>query len=164
MANIANQEQAMFKKNSDEALARVQSMPIIMFIGIYPKNQFQLPVSTTPPPPYMNITTGGYLDTVTTWNISNFDKRYNRVLGQVSQCYYAVPQGGYSGTTGGFGITWLLIRSSPLLNYGDAMLTRFLVARLMNPMKAVKMLVSWKKWREEFVPLGFIPDSKATMS
>ncbi|KAF9594798.1 hypothetical protein IFM89_034781 [Coptis chinensis] len=47
-----------------------------------------------------------------------------------------------------------------LLNYGDAMLTRFLVARLMNPMKAVKMLVSWKKWREEFVPLGFIPDSE----
>ncbi|KAF9616584.1 hypothetical protein IFM89_030351 [Coptis chinensis] len=45
-------------------------------------------------------------------------------------------------------------------NYGDAMLTRFLVARLMNPMKAVKMLVSWKKWREEFVPLGFIPDSE----
>ncbi|KAF9611450.1 hypothetical protein IFM89_032420 [Coptis chinensis] len=45
-------------------------------------------------------------------------------------------------------------------NYGDAMLTRFLVVRLMNPMKAVKMLVSWKKWREEFVPLGFISDSE----
>ncbi|KAF9587401.1 hypothetical protein IFM89_002041 [Coptis chinensis] len=43
-------------------------------------------------------------------------------------------------------------------NYGDAMLTRFLVARSINPMKAAKMLVSWKKWREEFVPLGFIPD------
>ncbi|KAF9588825.1 hypothetical protein IFM89_016185 [Coptis chinensis] len=43
-------------------------------------------------------------------------------------------------------------------NYGDAMLRRFLVARSINPMKAAKMLVSWKKWREEFVPLGFIPD------
>ncbi|KAF9587254.1 hypothetical protein IFM89_039526 [Coptis chinensis] len=45
-------------------------------------------------------------------------------------------------------------------NYGDAMLTRFLVARSVNPMKAAKMLVSWKKWREEFVPLGFILDSE----
>ncbi|KAF9600784.1 hypothetical protein IFM89_012523 [Coptis chinensis] len=45
-------------------------------------------------------------------------------------------------------------------NYGDAMLMRFLVARSMDPTKAAKMLVSWKKWREEFVPLGFIPDSQ----
>ncbi|KAF9594052.1 hypothetical protein IFM89_027026 [Coptis chinensis] len=57
-------------------------------------------------------------------------------------------------------ISHFLEKATQEKNYGDAMLMRFLVARSMDPMKAAKMLVSWKKWREEFVPLGFIPDSQ----
>ncbi|KAF5205692.1 Sec14p-like phosphatidylinositol transfer family protein [Thalictrum thalictroides] len=45
-------------------------------------------------------------------------------------------------------------------NYGDIMLMRFLIARSMDPVKATKMFIDWKKWREEFVPLGYIPDSQ----
>ncbi|GJR94068.1 sec14 cytosolic factor-like protein [Tanacetum coccineum] len=30
----------------------------------------------------------------------------------------------------------------------------------MDPNKAAKMFVTWKKWRASFVPLGFIPDSE----
>ncbi|PIA33501.1 hypothetical protein AQUCO_04100141v1 [Aquilegia coerulea] len=40
------------------------------------------------------------------------------------------------------------------------MLRRFLIARSMDPVKAAKMFIDWKKWREEFVPLGYIPDSQ----
>nr|GEY91403.1 hypothetical protein [Tanacetum cinerariifolium] len=43
---------------------------------------------------------------------------------------------------------------------GDLMLERFLIARSMDPNKAAKMFVTWKKWRASFVPLGFIPDSE----
>lgn len=45
-------------------------------------------------------------------------------------------------------------------NYGDPTLERFLIARSMDPNKAAKMFVTWKKWRDSFVPLGFIPDSE----
>ncbi|MCL7028915.1 hypothetical protein MKW94_029268 [Papaver nudicaule] len=44
--------------------------------------------------------------------------------------------------------------------YNDATLLRFLVARSMDIEKATKMFVEWKNWRDEFVPLGFIPDSE----
>ncbi|KAK1425467.1 hypothetical protein QVD17_20819 [Tagetes erecta] len=44
----------------------------------------------------------------------------------------------------------------------DPTLERFLIARSMDPNKAAKMFVSWKKWRASFVPLGFIPDSQVT--
>ncbi|XP_076884235.1 sec14 cytosolic factor-like [Bidens hawaiensis] len=44
--------------------------------------------------------------------------------------------------------------------YGDPTLERFLIARSMDPNKAAKMFVSWKTWRDSFVPLGFIPDSE----
>ncbi|KAI3731688.1 hypothetical protein L1987_62877 [Smallanthus sonchifolius] len=30
----------------------------------------------------------------------------------------------------------------------------------MDPNKAAKMFVSWQKWRDSFVPSGFIPDSE----
>ncbi|KAI3909531.1 hypothetical protein MKW98_013948 [Papaver atlanticum] len=42
----------------------------------------------------------------------------------------------------------------------DQTFLRFLKAKSMNPEKAAKMYVEWKKWREEFVPLGFIPESE----
>ncbi|OVA12177.1 CRAL-TRIO domain [Macleaya cordata] len=45
-------------------------------------------------------------------------------------------------------------------NYNDPTILRFLIARSMDPEKAAKMFVQWKKWRDEFVPLGFIPDSE----
>lgn len=45
-------------------------------------------------------------------------------------------------------------------NYGDRTLMRFLIARTMDPDKAAKMFVQWKKWRAALVPLGFIPDSE----
>ncbi|XP_042496485.1 sec14 cytosolic factor [Macadamia integrifolia] len=45
-------------------------------------------------------------------------------------------------------------------NHGDQTLMRFLIARSMNPEKAAKMFVQWQKWRAEFVPLGFIPESQ----
>ncbi|KAL5726655.1 hypothetical protein ACHQM5_009678 [Ranunculus cassubicifolius] len=45
-------------------------------------------------------------------------------------------------------------------SYSDPMLMRFLVARSMDPVKAAKMLVEWKKWREELVPLGYVPDDE----
>ncbi|MCL7045587.1 hypothetical protein MKW94_017420 [Papaver nudicaule] len=45
-------------------------------------------------------------------------------------------------------------------NYNDATLLRFLIARSMDIEKATKMFVEWKSWRDEFVPLGFIPDSE----
>ncbi|KAJ4973318.1 hypothetical protein NE237_006492 [Protea cynaroides] len=45
-------------------------------------------------------------------------------------------------------------------NHGDQTLMRFLIARSMDPEKAAKMFVQWRKWRAEFVPLGFIPDSE----
>ncbi|KAI3744181.1 hypothetical protein L1987_57257 [Smallanthus sonchifolius] len=44
--------------------------------------------------------------------------------------------------------------------YGDPTLERFLIARSMDPNKAAKMFVSWRKWRASFVPLGFIPESQ----
>lgn len=44
--------------------------------------------------------------------------------------------------------------------HGDPTLMRFLIARSMDPDKAAKMFVQWQKWRAEFVPLGFIPDSE----
>ncbi|KAM7463396.1 hypothetical protein LguiA_031517 [Lonicera macranthoides] len=49
---------------------------------------------------------------------------------------------------------------SSTLNYQDPTLMRFLIARSMNPEKAAKMFVQWQKWRSDFVPLGFIPDSQ----
>ncbi|RZC61744.1 hypothetical protein C5167_023505 [Papaver somniferum] len=45
-------------------------------------------------------------------------------------------------------------------NYNDATLLRFLIARSLDIEKATKMFVEWKSWRDEFVPLGFIPDSE----
>ncbi|KAI3976476.1 hypothetical protein MKX01_008334 [Papaver californicum] len=45
-------------------------------------------------------------------------------------------------------------------NYNDATLLRFLIARSIDIEKATKMFVEWKSWRDEFVPLGFIPDSE----
>ncbi|KAI3836383.1 hypothetical protein MKW92_003574 [Papaver armeniacum] len=42
----------------------------------------------------------------------------------------------------------------------DQTLLRFLKAKSMNPEKAAKMFVQREKWREEFVPLGFIPESE----
>ncbi|KAJ9153036.1 hypothetical protein P3X46_026525 [Hevea brasiliensis] len=45
-------------------------------------------------------------------------------------------------------------------SYGDTSLMRFLIARSMDPEKAAKMFVQWQKWRAEFVPNGFIPDSE----
>ncbi|KAI3902507.1 hypothetical protein MKW92_014577 [Papaver armeniacum] len=42
----------------------------------------------------------------------------------------------------------------------DQTLLRFLKAKSMNPEKAAKMFVEREKWREEFVPLGFIPESE----
>ncbi|KAK2997804.1 hypothetical protein RJ639_025693 [Escallonia herrerae] len=45
-------------------------------------------------------------------------------------------------------------------NYGDPTLIRFLVARSNDPDKAAKMFVQWQKWKAEFVPLGFVPDSE----
>nr|AFK46005.1 unknown [Lotus japonicus] len=37
---------------------------------------------------------------------------------------------------------------------------RFLIARCMDPDKAAKMLVQWRKWREAMVPDGYIPSSE----
>ncbi|KAI3836379.1 hypothetical protein MKW92_003570 [Papaver armeniacum] len=45
-------------------------------------------------------------------------------------------------------------------NYNDATLLRFLIARSIDIEKATKMFVEWRSWRDEFVPLGFIPDSE----
>ncbi|RZC58007.1 hypothetical protein C5167_005289 [Papaver somniferum] len=45
-------------------------------------------------------------------------------------------------------------------NYNDATLLRFLIARSIDIEKATKMFAEWKRWRDEFVPLGFIPDSE----
>ncbi|OVA12176.1 CRAL-TRIO domain [Macleaya cordata] len=45
-------------------------------------------------------------------------------------------------------------------DYSDPTILRFLIARSMDPEKAAKMFVQWKKWRDEFVLLGFIPDSE----
>ncbi|KAI3796298.1 hypothetical protein L1987_38965 [Smallanthus sonchifolius] len=50
--------------------------------------------------------------------------------------------------------------SSSTEKYGDPTLERFLIARSMDPNKAAKMFVSWRKWRASFVPLGVIPDSE----
>ncbi|CAN0877103.1 Sec14 cytosolic factor [Linum grandiflorum] len=44
--------------------------------------------------------------------------------------------------------------------YGDPTLMRFLIARAMDADKAAKMFVQWRKWRESFVPDGFISDSE----
>ncbi|XP_051144945.1 CRAL-TRIO domain-containing protein YKL091C-like [Andrographis paniculata] len=44
--------------------------------------------------------------------------------------------------------------------YGDFTLMRFLIARSMDSDKAVKMFVQWRKWRADFVPLGYIPDAE----
>ncbi|KAG2701573.1 hypothetical protein I3843_06G048200 [Carya illinoinensis] len=44
--------------------------------------------------------------------------------------------------------------------YGEPTLTRFLIARSMDPDKAAKMFVQWLKWRAEMVPNGFISDSE----
>ncbi|KAL6187547.1 hypothetical protein ACLB2K_038945 [Fragaria x ananassa] len=43
---------------------------------------------------------------------------------------------------------------------GDPTLMRFLIARSMDPEKAAKMFVQWRKWRASFVPNGFISDSE----
>ncbi|CAN6479817.1 unnamed protein product [Victoria cruziana] len=40
----------------------------------------------------------------------------------------------------------------------EASLMRFLVARSMNPERAAKMFVEWKKWRADIAPLGHIED------
>ncbi|KAI3976475.1 hypothetical protein MKX01_008333 [Papaver californicum] len=48
----------------------------------------------------------------------------------------------------------------PTQKFVDQTLLRFLKAKSMNPEKAAKMFVEWKKWREEFVPLGFTPESE----
>lgn len=40
------------------------------------------------------------------------------------------------------------------------MLRRFLLASSMDPAKATKMAIKWKKWRDELVPLGHIPESE----
>ncbi|XP_026384003.1 CRAL-TRIO domain-containing protein YKL091C-like [Papaver somniferum] len=45
-------------------------------------------------------------------------------------------------------------------NYNDATLLRFLIARSIDIGKATKMFDEWTRWRDEFVPLGFIPDSE----
>ncbi|KAK6931650.1 CRAL-TRIO lipid binding domain [Dillenia turbinata] len=45
-------------------------------------------------------------------------------------------------------------------NYGDPTLMRFLVARSMDPDKAAKMFVEWRKWRASLVPNGFIAESE----
>ncbi|CAN1297346.1 Sec14 cytosolic factor [Linum perenne] len=44
--------------------------------------------------------------------------------------------------------------------HGDQTLNRFLIARSMNTDKAAEMFVQWQKWRESFVPNGFISDSE----
>ncbi|CAN1151502.1 CRAL-TRIO domain-containing protein YKL091C [Linum perenne] len=44
--------------------------------------------------------------------------------------------------------------------YGDPTLMRFLIARSMDADKAAKMFVQWQKWRDSFVPNGFISDSE----
>ncbi|KAF9609678.1 hypothetical protein IFM89_017857 [Coptis chinensis] len=89
MANIANQEQAMFKKNSDEALARAFNADYYVHRNI-PEKSVPVPVSTTPPP-YM---TGGYL-IPSPAGMYQTSTAVQPVTGQVSQGYYAVPQGGY---------------------------------------------------------------------
>ncbi|XP_050371909.1 CRAL-TRIO domain-containing protein YKL091C [Argentina anserina] len=43
---------------------------------------------------------------------------------------------------------------------GDPTLMRFLIARSMDPEKAAKMFVQWRKWRASFVPNGFISESE----
>lgn len=48
------------------------------------------------------------------------------------------------------------------LGYEEATLTRFLIARSMDPVKAGKMFVEWRKWRTQNVPLGFVPESEAS--
>ncbi|KAF5177735.1 Sec14p-like phosphatidylinositol transfer family protein [Thalictrum thalictroides] len=45
-------------------------------------------------------------------------------------------------------------------HYGDPMLLRFLITSSMDPTKAAKMWIKWKKWREEIAPLGYIPQSE----
>ncbi|KAK4380586.1 hypothetical protein RND71_002448 [Anisodus tanguticus] len=47
-------------------------------------------------------------------------------------------------------------------SYGEKTLMRFLIARSMDPEKAAKMFVQWKKWRAEICPLGYIPDSEVS--
>ncbi|KAI3796301.1 hypothetical protein L1987_38968 [Smallanthus sonchifolius] len=44
--------------------------------------------------------------------------------------------------------------------YGDPTLERFLIEKSMDPNKAAKMFVAWRKWKDSFVPLGFIPESE----
>ncbi|KAJ7954349.1 CRAL-TRIO domain-containing protein [Quillaja saponaria] len=44
--------------------------------------------------------------------------------------------------------------------FGERTLMRFLIARSMNPEKAAKMFVEWKKWRAAMVPNGFISESE----
>ncbi|KAK9091460.1 hypothetical protein Sjap_024637 [Stephania japonica] len=44
--------------------------------------------------------------------------------------------------------------------YGDEMLLRFLTARSMDPEKGANMFLQWEKWRGQFVPLGFVPESE----
>lgn len=46
------------------------------------------------------------------------------------------------------------------IKYNDKTMMRFLIARSMDPNKAAKMFVQWHKWRESFVPSGFIQDSE----
>ncbi|XP_026382535.1 SEC14 cytosolic factor-like [Papaver somniferum] len=48
----------------------------------------------------------------------------------------------------------------PTQKFVDQTFLRFLKAKSMNPEKAAKMFVEREKWREEFVPLGFIPESE----
>lgn len=47
-----------------------------------------------------------------------------------------------------------------LQKYGDPTMMRFLIARSMDPEKAAKMFVQWRKWRTSLAPSGFIPDSE----
>ncbi|XP_010496570.1 PREDICTED: CRAL-TRIO domain-containing protein YKL091C [Camelina sativa] len=48
--------------------------------------------------------------------------------------------------------------SSSTEGYEDPTLMRFLVARSMDPDKAAKMFVDWRKWRASMVPPTGIPD------
>ncbi|XP_047330446.1 CRAL-TRIO domain-containing protein YKL091C-like [Impatiens glandulifera] len=46
--------------------------------------------------------------------------------------------------------------------YEEATLMRFLIARSMDPNKAAKMFVEWRKWRTAIVPGGFVNESEVS--
>lgn len=55
---------------------------------------------------------------------------------------------------------WIRLKCFFLQGYGEPTLTRFLIARSMDPDKAAKMFVQWLKWRAAMVPNGFISGSE----